>query len=148
MENTMGGMMPEGVEIVETAVHIAIASDLDIVMARKQARMLGTQLGFSVSELAMIATAVSEVARNIVLYAKNGEMTFQAVEEGGRKGMLISAEDQGPGIADLSLAIQDGYSTGGGLGLGLPGTRRLMDEFQIVSELGKGTKVTLKKWVT
>jgi serine/threonine-protein kinase RsbT len=138
----------EGVDIVETAMHTAIASDLDIVLARKQARMLGTQLGFSVGELAMIATAVSEVARNIVLYAKKGEMTFQTVEDAGRKGILIVAEDQGPGIANLSLAIQDGYSTGGGLGLGLPGTRRLMDEFQIVSELGKGTKVTLKKWVT
>jgi serine/threonine-protein kinase RsbT len=138
----------EGVDIVETAMHTAIASDLDIVLARKQARTLGTQLGFSIGELAMIATAVSEVARNIVLYAKKGEMTFQAVEEAGRKGILIVAEDQGPGIANLSLAIQDGFSTGGGLGLGLPGTRRLMDEFQIVSELGKGTKVTLKKWVT
>lgn len=132
---------------METAVHIAIASDLDIVLARKQARTLGAQLGFSVTELAMIATAVSEVARNIVLYAKNGEMIFQAVEEGGRKGVLMVAEDQGPGIADVSLAIQDGYSTGGGLGLGLPGTRRLMDEFQIVSEVGKGTKITMKKWV-
>jgi serine/threonine-protein kinase RsbT len=140
--------VPEGAEIVETSVHMAIASDLDIVLARKHARTLGAQLGFSAGELVMIATAVSEVARNIVLYAKGGEMSFQTMEEGGRKGLVIVAEDQGPGIADVTLAIQDGFSTGGGLGLGLPGTRRLMDDFQIVSELGKGTKVTLKKWVT
>jgi serine/threonine-protein kinase RsbT len=137
----------QGAATVETMVRMTIASDGDIVLARKQARELGAQAGFSASSLAMIATAVSEVARNIVLYAKKGEVRFQMVEEDGRKGMMIVAEDEGPGIADPSLACQDGYSTGGGLGLGLPGTRRLMDGFEIESALGKGTRVTLKKWV-
>jgi serine/threonine-protein kinase RsbT len=139
--------MTEQGHIQANQAQVAIVSDIDIVLARKQVRAMGAQLGFSASALAMIATAVSEIARNIVLYAQSGEVTIRILEENGRRGILIVAEDHGPGIADVSQAIQDGFSTGGGLGLGLPGSRRLMDEFQIVSEVGKGTRITMKKWV-
>jgi serine/threonine-protein kinase RsbT len=125
---------------------VPIASEVDIVVARQQGRNLAARLGFSHGDLALIATAISELARNIVTYARKGEIVLRLVE-GSRRGIMVVVRDQGPGIADVELAMQDGFSTGGGLGLGLPGARRLMDEFDIVSELGKGTTVTMKKWV-
>jgi len=94
-----------------------------------------------------VATAISEIARNIIQYAGEGEVVLSEVRKEGRSGILIVARDQGPGIANLELAMQDGYSTSGGLGLGLSGARRLVDEFEIVSELGKGTTVTMRKWL-
>jgi serine/threonine-protein kinase RsbT len=103
-------------------------------------------VGFSGTDLTLIATAVSEIARNIVKFARRGEFTFSIVTEPGRSGLLMTARDSGPGIADLPQALQDGYSTYRGLGLGLPGARRFMDEFDIVSEVGKGTTVTMAKW--
>ncbi|MFO7323621.1 MAG: anti-sigma regulatory factor [Chloroflexota bacterium] len=130
----------------ESIVIVAIRSDADIIAARQQGRQIAASLGFTSTEQALIATAISEVARNIVEYAQKGEITIQAFSERGKHGILVQARDQGPGIADLDLAMQDGYSTSNSLGLGLPGTKRLMDEFDITSEIGKGTTVTMKKW--
>lgn len=125
---------------------IAINSDVDVVTARQHGRDLAERLGFSGSELTLIATAISEVARNILEYAKRGEIVLRAAEHGPRRGIVVIARDEGPGIPDVMLVMRDGYSTGKGLGLGLPGARRLMDEFDIISEIGKGTIVTMKKW--
>ena len=119
---------------------------MDVVTARQRARELAAPLGLSSTELIVIATAISEIARNVVAYAGEGEVVLSLIERGRRRGIRIIAEDQGPGIADLSLAMQDGYTTGGGLGMGLPGARRLMDEFEVESEPGKGTRVTMRKW--
>jgi len=135
------------VTVVEhTTIKLPIFSDSDIVLARQKARWLAEGLGFSVTELAVIATAVSELARNIVLYARHGEVVLRLIEQGERRGIVVAARDDGPGIPDLTKAMQSGYSTSGSLGLGLPGVKRLMDEFEIVSEVGKGTTVTVKKW--
>jgi serine/threonine-protein kinase RsbT len=126
---------------------VPILSDADVVVARQQGRLLGKQLGFSSGDLTLIATAISELARNIVSYATRGEIILRLVQEGGKQGIVIIAHDEGPGIPDIAQAMQDGYSTGNSLGLGLPGTKRLMDEFDIVSCVGQGTTVTIKKWV-
>lgn len=127
-------------------VRIPIRNDADIVAARQLGREMAGKIGFSGSDLTMIATAISEVVRNIVVYAGSGELLLARARQGGREGILIVARDSGPGIADIELAMMDGYSTGGSLGLGLPGSRRLMDDFDIVSALGEGTTVSMKKW--
>lgn len=127
-------------------VLVPIQHESDIVSARRQGRSMAEGLGFRGSELTVIATAISEVARNIVNYAKHGQITLQIIDDGRRKGLGIVASDRGPGIPDLKLAMQDGYTTGNGLGLGLPGARRMMDSFEIQSEPGKGTVITMKKW--
>ena len=132
---------------MEEEIQVSIASVADIVEAREQGRILGKAVGFSIIDLTIIATAISEVARNILIYAKHGEIILRQVKEGQRNGILIIAQDNGPGIADVSLAMQDGYSTRKGLGLGLPGTKRLMDEFEIYSEIEIGTTVKIKKWL-
>jgi serine/threonine-protein kinase RsbT len=126
--------------------HVPIDRDGDIVAARQKARELAMQVGFSGSDLTIIATAISEVARNIVVYAHRGEIVLSAVQRGTRRGVLVIARDQGPGIPDIERAMRDGFSTGKSLGLGLPGARRLMDEFEIASEIGKGTTITMRKW--
>ena len=131
----------------DSQVHIRIQNSADIVSARQQGRALAAIAGFSHSNLTIIATAISEVARNIVEYAKEGEVTITLVDDANKKGVEIVASDQGPGIPDVSTVMRDGYSTGKGLGIGLPGARRLMDEFAIVSAIGTGTIVTMKKWV-
>lgn len=125
---------------------VPINSDADIVLARQKGRALAMLLGFSSTEVTLIATAISELARNIVQYPKRGEIILGLVKESSRSGVFVVAHDEGPGIPDIRRAITDGYSTSGGLGLGLPGVRRLMDEFEIVSEAGKGTTVIVKKW--
>jgi serine/threonine-protein kinase RsbT len=125
---------------------VAIDHDFDIVAARRKARELATQVGFSGSDLTLIATAISEVARNIVVYANRGEIVLSAMRRGDRRGVLVVARDQGPGIPDIPRAMRDGFSTGKSLGLGLPGAKRLMDEFEIASEVGKGTTITMRKW--
>ncbi len=131
-----------------TDSQILIASDRDIVTARQQGRAVALQTGFSMSEATLIATAISELARNIVSYANHGSVTLQPVHgSNGASGLTIIASDSGPGIADINLALRDGYSSSGGLGLGLPGVRRLMDEFDIVSSSGSGTTVTVTKWL-
>jgi serine/threonine-protein kinase RsbT len=126
---------------------IPINTDADIVTARQHGRTLAAQVGFSGSDLTLIATAISELARNIIDYAKRGEIILSDVRQNERHGIVVVARDNGPGIPDIEKAMQDGFSTGKGLGLGLPGTRRLMDEFEIDSALGKGTTVRTKKWV-
>ena len=125
---------------------IAIRADVDIISARQRGRDLGAELGFAKTELALIATAISELARNILTYAGEGEIEVAVQEADGRRGLLIVARDQGPGIADIALALQDGYSTSRSLGIGLPGVRRLMDEFEVTSEPGSGTVVRAVKW--
>jgi len=133
-------------EQVAVENNVAIERDVDIVTARQLGRELATSVGFSGSDLTLIATAISEVARNIVVYAERGEIRLQLAQKDGRHGIEVVAADQGPGIPDIERAMQDGFSTGRSLGLGLPGARRLMDEFEIVSEPGKGTMVTMRKW--
>lgn len=127
-------------------IRIPIDVDADIVIARQRGRELAAELGFTVVELTLIATAISELARNILLYAKHGEIILCTVQNNDKPGIVVLARDDGPGIADLKQALQTGYSTSGSLGLGLPGVRRLMNEFEIQSEPGKGTTVTVKKW--
>lgn len=123
-----------------------IRSDLDIVIARTLARDTAKQLGFGAIDQARIATAVSELARNVFLYAGTGTVTVNDVERLGRKGIEIICEDQGPGIPDINLVMQDGYSTSRGMGMGLPGAKRLMDDFEIRSQDNVGTKITCRKW--
>jgi len=127
-------------------IRVPIDSDADIVDARQQGRALAAPLGFTGADLTLLATAISEVARNIVAYAKRGEIVLSLSNQSSRRGVVIVARDDGPGIPDLALAMQDGYSTSRGLGLGLPGAKRLMDEFHIVSQVGKGTTIVMKKW--
>jgi serine/threonine-protein kinase RsbT len=125
---------------------VAIHRDSDIVDARQKARELAAKVGFAGSDLTVIATAISEIARNIVVYAQGGEISLSIIERNGKKGVLMVARDQGPGISDIESAMRDGYSTGKSLGLGLPGARRLVDEFEIASSIGEGTTVTMRKW--
>jgi serine/threonine-protein kinase RsbT len=121
--------------------------DIDIVTARQEGRAMALQLGFVGSDLTVIATAISELGRNILSYAGKGSIYLHSDHSANRRGIVVIARDEGPGIADIELAMQDGFSTSKSLGLGLPGTRRLMDEFEIESAIGKGTTVTIKKWV-
>lgn len=132
---------------MDSKVCIQINSEIDIVTARQKGRDLAAQLGFTSTELTLIATAISEITRNIVEYAKRGEVCLSIVQQGNKRGIVVIATDKGPGIPNIKLAMQDGYSTGKSLGLGLPGAKRLMDEFEIISEVGRGTKVIMKKWV-
>jgi serine/threonine-protein kinase RsbT len=125
---------------------VAINSDQDIVAARQRGRALAAELGFSAVDSTLIATAISELARNIVSYAGTGQITLKTIQNSTRQGILIVAADEGPGIHDLRQALRDGFSTSGSLGLGLPGVRRLMDEFEIASQPGRGTRVEVKKW--
>jgi serine/threonine-protein kinase RsbT len=132
---------------VKNEAHVTIASGADIVTARLEGRQLAAEAGFNGSDLTVIATAISEVARNIVEYARNGEILLSIVHDGNKRGVRVVARDDGPGIPNIEQAMQDGFSTGRGLGLGLPGTRRLMDEFVIKSKVGEGTTVTATKWI-
>jgi serine/threonine-protein kinase RsbT len=127
-------------------VVVEIRADSDVLVARQRARDLVKSLKFSGSEMTLIATAISEVARNIVTYAKHGQIVLRLVSEGRRRGIRVVAQDEGPGIADIPRAMEDGYSTSKSLGLGLPGSKRLMDDFDIVSDLGKGTTIIMTKW--
>jgi serine/threonine-protein kinase RsbT len=126
---------------------IAIDSADDIVTARQAGRELATKLKFSLTDVTMIATAISEVARNISKYAGRGEIRLGVTERHGRDALIVQAVDDGPGIADTEQALEDGFSTSSGLGLGLPGSRRLMDDFDVQSQLGAGTTVTMWKWL-
>jgi serine/threonine-protein kinase RsbT len=132
---------------VAAETSVAVDRDSDIVAARQKGRDLATEIGFSGSDLALIATAISEIARNMIVYAQRGEIVLRAAEQGARRGIIVVARDNGPGISDIVQAMRDGFSTGKSLGLGLPGAKRLMDEFEIVSEVGKGTTVTMTKWI-
>ena len=119
----------------------------DIVDARKAGHQLALDLGFSLTDVTMIATAISEIARNITSYAGRGAVRVTVADREGRKALVVRAEDEGPGIADIERAMEDGYSTGRGLGLGLPGARRLMDRLIVDSSLGRGTRIEMWKWV-
>jgi serine/threonine-protein kinase RsbT len=127
-------------------IHVAISSDQDIVSARQKGRVMANEIGFSSGDATLIATAISELARNIVTYARKGQITLKRVNGLNRQGISVIASDDGPGISDIRQALRDGYSTSGSLGLGLPGVRRLMDEFEISSQPGQGTTVAVKKW--
>ena len=128
-------------------VRVAILTDADVVTARQEARTMGAGLGFSSTDLTLLATAISEIARNITTYAGEGEVTLRVLDRDGRRGIEVLASDEGPGISDVELAMQDGYTTGNGLGLGLPGTRRLVDDFELQTTPGAGTTVRLVKWI-
>ena len=127
-------------------VRVAIRTDADVVTARQEARTMGAELGFSSTDLTLLATAISEVARNITTYAGEGEVALRVIDQAGRQGIEVVASDSGPGIADVERAMQDGYTTGNGLGLGLPGARRLVDEFELQTALGSGTTIRLVMW--
>lgn len=126
---------------------VAIERESDIVLARQRGRELAASLGFSTTDQTLLATAISELARNIVSYAGRGEVQLSSVYDGTRRGIMVVAEDHGPGIPNTELAMRDGYSTGNSLGVGLPGARRLVDDFELCSTPGVGTTVTLKKWL-
>jgi serine/threonine-protein kinase RsbT len=132
---------------MDTETRVPILRDVDVVTARQSGRALGASLGFGAADLTLIATAISELARNIVDYAGRGEIVLAIAEERGRRVLVVVARDDGPGIPDVGLALQDGWSSGRGLGLGLPGARRMVDEFEIDTAPGRGTTVTLKKWL-
>lgn len=126
---------------------VDISDPDDIVAARQAGRELAGQLGFSLTDVTMIATAISEIARNITSFAAHGEIRIGVRLRDGRQALVVHAEDDGPGIADMERAMEDGYSTGPGLGLGLPGARRLMDRMHVESRPGKGTVIEMWKWV-
>lgn len=132
---------------MENKLSIPINNELDIVIARQKGREMARDFGFTTIDLALIATAISELTRNIITYAQTGTVIIEVFEEHGRKGIMVILKDEGPGIESIELALQDGYSTTNSLGMGLPGVRRLMDEFEIHSVFGKGTTVIIKKWV-
>ena len=131
---------------MEDELRVEIALDADIVRARAAGRELASRLDFSRTDGTLIATAISEVARNILVHAGSGEIVIEPVFEDHRRGVRVAARDSGPGIRDVEAALRDGYASRGGLGLGLPGARRLMDDLAIESAPGKGTTVTMVKW--
>jgi serine/threonine-protein kinase RsbT len=118
----------------------------DLVLVRQAVRTWSAELKFSLVEQTKMVTAASELARNTLDYGKGGQITLQLLQEGIRKGLRLCFEDQGPGIPDIDLALRDGYTSGGGMGLGLGGARRLVNEFDIVSKVGEGTRVTVTRW--
>ncbi|WP_204484378.1 anti-sigma regulatory factor [Archangium primigenium] len=123
-----------------------IRSSQDLVLVRQAVRTWSAELKFSLVEQTKMVTAASELARNTLDYGGGGEVTLQMLQDGLRKGLRLSFEDKGPGIPDLDLALRDGYTTGGGMGLGLSGSKRLVNEFEIVSKVGEGTRVTVTRW--
>ena len=127
-------------------VVVEITSDADLVTARAEARELASRLGFSRTDVTLIATAISEIARNIVVHVGRGRITMRHVREERRYGLIAVAEDEGPGIRDPEAALAEGNASRGGRGLGLPGARRLMDEFEVACGPVRGTTVTMKKW--
>ncbi len=129
-------------------VTVPINSDRDIILARQRGKELAASIGFSGTDLTLIATAISELSRNIVIYAKAGEISLKPIRRENGIGICVVAKDNGPGIPNVSRALQDGYSTSQSLGLGLPGVRRLMDAFELVSAVNRGTTVTVTKWTT
>jgi serine/threonine-protein kinase RsbT len=133
--------------MVTTDFVVDVNNSDDIVIARQAGHELARQLGFSLTDVTMIATAISEIARNITSYAGRGEVRVGVQYRDGRKALVVRAEDDGPGIADIERALEDGYSTGRGLGLGLPGARRLMDRLVVDSAPGRGTIVEMWKWI-
>ncbi|HZR47198.1 MAG TPA: anti-sigma regulatory factor [Candidatus Manganitrophaceae bacterium] len=132
--------------VAKRPISLPITNELDIVKARQEVRSYAQSLGFSLVDQTRVTTAVSELVRNIVKYAVKGTLDLEMTEKGARKGLRIVCRDEGPGIPDIELAMKEGYTTGKGLGYGLPGAKRLVDQFEIWSEVGKGTRVTIIKW--
>lgn len=126
---------------------ITIINEWDIVAARQLGRNVAKELGFGTVDQARITTAISELARNIYLYAGKGQICIDKLSEGGKAGLQINAVDSGPGIREIRQVMEDGFSTSGGLGAGLPGVKRLMDEFYIDSTPGQGTQIKATKWL-
>jgi serine/threonine-protein kinase RsbT len=131
---------------MEDEVRVAITTDADLVTARAEGRAMAERLGFPRPDPILIATAISEVARNIVVHVGRGEIVLKPCEDANRYGVVVIAIDEGPGIRDVDAAVRDDYSGKGGLGLGLPGARRLMDDFEITSSADSGTTVTMRTW--
>jgi anti-sigma regulatory factor (Ser/Thr protein kinase) len=131
---------------MENDVVVEINSDSDLVAARAEARALAERLGFSRTDATLISTAVSEIARNIVVHVGRGTIAMRLVREAGRHGLVAIATDEGAGIRDIEAALAEGNASRGGYGLGLPGARRLMDEFEVVCGRERGTTVTMTKW--
>ena len=140
--------VPKRIEmsIESDEIRVPIGSDVDIVKARQEGRRIAGDVGFSLTDLVLVATAISELARNIVRYARKGEIAIRPISNSAHRGIEIIARDEGPGIKDIEQVLQVGFSTSAGLGLGLLGVRRLMDEFEIQSKLEHGTTVVAKKW--
>jgi serine/threonine-protein kinase RsbT len=132
---------------MESDIQVEIGSAVDIVTARQKGRALAIEMGFGGSDLTMIATAISEIARNIIDHAKRGTITLSFAQNSSKRGLCVIARDEGPGIRDIPRAMQYGYSSRHGLGVGLPGAKWLMDEFEVDSKVGRGTVVTMKKWL-
>ena len=131
---------------MEGEIRVGIGTDADLVIARAEGRAMAQRLGFRRPDPTLIATAISELARNLVMHVGHGEIIMRPIVEDRRSGVLVIVRDEGPGIADVDAALRLGHASRGGLGLGLPGARRLMDEFEIDSQPGKGTTVTMRKW--
>ena len=131
---------------IQRSETMSIQSSADVVFVRQAVRQWAVELRFSLVDQTKIVTAASELARNTLDYGGGGMVKLEALHEGIRRGLRLTFEDKGPGIPDLDLALKDGFTTGGGLGMGLSGTKRLVNEFNIVSEVGKGTCVTITKW--
>ena len=133
--------------MMSTQSYVKILNEWDIVAARQVGRNVAKELGFGTVDQARITTTISELARNIYLYAGQGQICIEKVYDNGKTGLRVIAEDKGPGISDIRRVMEDGYTTSGGLGAGLPGVKRLMDDFDIDSEVGKGTRITSTKWL-
>ena len=127
-------------------ITVSIKRDTDILLACQKGRKLAAQLGLSGNDQVSVVIAITEIARNILRYAGQGKIELKSIEQDQKQGVEIVAQDHGPGIADINLVLQDGYSTGGGLGLGLSGAKRLMDDFEISSRVGEGTTIIMRKW--
>ena len=125
---------------------VPLQTEQDVVIARQQVRKIAQDLGFNIVDQTKIVTAASELARNAVTHGKGGIMRSEVVTDGSRRGLRLHFEDEGPGISDLDQAMKDGWSSGHGLGLGLSGAKRLMNEFSIESSVGRGTRVTIARW--
>jgi serine/threonine-protein kinase RsbT len=125
---------------------VPVRAEQDVVIARQRARMRAEELRFSLVDQTKLVTAASELARNTVVYGRGGKMTIEEVRSGIRTGLKLTFEDNGPGIPDIELALRDGYTTGSGLGLGLSGAKRLVNDFSIESKPGVGTKVSITRW--
>ncbi|HEY9748396.1 MAG TPA: anti-sigma regulatory factor [Allocoleopsis sp.] len=125
---------------------MSIQSSADVVLVRQAVRQIAIEVGFSLVDQTKIVTAASELARNTLDYGGGGTATLEALQDGNRRGVRLIFSDQGPGIPNIDLALKDGYTTGNGLGMGLSGTKRLVNEFEIVSQVGQGTTVTVTKW--
>jgi serine/threonine-protein kinase RsbT len=138
--------MEKPATMVVKSVELALAGQEDVVSVRQGTRSLAVEIGLTIIDQTKIVTAASELARNTVVYGGGGKATLEIVKEGAKQGLRLTFEDKGPGIADVERAMQDGYSTGSGLGLGLGGAKRLCNDFAIESKVGVGTRVTIARW--